>query len=426
MRAASTLALLLTGRLAAVSSSSAAGFVKVGHRPLSQDVMIAGIGSGVFDPAKLSSWNFDERFPLLEAKPGGHCPDAKGNIYNANCVNNGETDWNCFYGGWDGVDSCHDSVSVSVTEDAFKTMGTHTSVVATGSMIHVNNPSATKLEGAGEFAGGADWLMAYTQDKPQDGGQVNKPGISWSSDGVNFVPKAGGESFITVTGYPHNWTRADVNGGNVLLEVNGTLHLYFIDFKEGLHSVFRASAPFQPAAHAAGVGGANRTTARVAPPPTEFAYQGVALPEAGRIVNDLKLVNGYYLLGAHCNGQSVYYSASRTLDQFPPTKKLFSHRNSADEHMVSLGFVIDHTATRVLGALYGAGATSALDNNRVFAAWLQRHVMFVGADGGVVWGVGDADRALGPDALSMATNRKALRGKFMLYDTDYVNATARG
>jgi hypothetical protein len=88
-------------------------------------------------------------------------------------------------------------------------MGTHTSVVATGSMIHVNNPSATKLEGG---AGGADWLMAYTQDKPQDGGQVNKPGISWSSDGVNFVPKAGGESFITVTGYPHNWTRADVNG----------------------------------------------------------------------------------------------------------------------------------------------------------------------------------------------------------------------
>ena len=156
----------------------------------------------------------------------------------------------------------------------------------------------------------------------------------------------------------------------MLLEFNGTLHLYFIDFKEGLHSVFHASAPFQPAAHGVGgvggVGGANRTTARVAPPPTEFAYQGVALPEAGRIVNDLKLVNGYYLLGAHCNGQSVYYSASRTPDQFPPTKKLFSHRNSADEHMVSLGFVIDHTATRVLGALYGAGATSALDNNRVF------------------------------------------------------------
>jgi hypothetical protein len=153
----------------------------------------------------------------------------------------------------------------------------------------------------------------------------------------------------------------------VLLEVNGTLHLYFIDFKEGLHSVFRASAPFQPAAHGAGgVGGANRITTRVAPPPTEFAYQGIALPEAGRIVNDLKLVNGYYLLGAHCNGQSVYYSASRTPDQFPPTKKLFSHRDSADEHMVSLGFVIDHTATRVLGALYGAGATSALDNNRVF------------------------------------------------------------
>ena len=85
-------------------------------------------------------------------------------------------------------------------------------------------------------------------------------------------------------------------------------------------------------------------------------------------MNDLKLVNGYYLLGAHCNGQSVYYSASTTPYHFPPTKKLFSHRNSADDHMVSLGFVIDHSATHLLGALYGAGATSALDNNRIFAA----------------------------------------------------------
>ena len=68
-------------------------------------------------------------------------------------------------------------------------------------------------------------------------------------------------SFIKVSGYPYNWTRADVNGGNVLLEANGTLHLYFIDFKEGLKHVFHASAPF-PAGKA---------------PPTEFTYQGIAL-----------------------------------------------------------------------------------------------------------------------------------------------------
>lgn len=397
--------------------------MRVGHRPLAQDVIVTGIGSGVFEPTKLSSWNYDSRSPLLEAKPGGHCPDAKGNIYNANCVNNGETDWNCFYGGWDGVNSCHDSVSVSVTEDTFKTMGAHTPVVATGSMIHVNNPSATKLK---RGSGSAEWLMAYTQDQPQDGGQVNKPGISWSSDGVNFVPRAGGESFITVRGYPHNWTRADVNGGNVLIEDgNATLHLYFIDFKDGLQGVFHATAPFRPVQVGTATADASVPTSV---PPSEFAYQGVALPEGGRVVNDLKLVNGWYLLGAHCNGQSLFYSASRSLDHFPTTKKLFSHRSLADNYMVSIGFVVDHNATRVLGALYGAGATKGLDNNRVFAAWLQRHVLFVGTgtDAGTTWGLGGADSALGPDALSMATNREELKGQFLVYDTDYVNATARG
>ena len=66
------------------------------------------------------------------------------NIYNANCVNNGRDDWNVFYGGWDGVDSCHDSVSVSVTEDSFATMNAHVPVISTGSTHNLNNPSATK------------------------------------------------------------------------------------------------------------------------------------------------------------------------------------------------------------------------------------------------------------------------------------------
>jgi len=57
-------------------------------------------------------------------------------------------------------------------------------------------------------------------------------------------------------------------------------------------------------------------------------------------------------------------SASKDLAAFPPSAVLFSHQNSADLNMVSLGFVIDQTGTRVMGALYGAGATKGLDNNR--------------------------------------------------------------
>ena len=114
-----------------------------------------------------------------------------------------------------------------------------------------------------------------------------------------------------------------------------------------------------------------------------FNYTGVALPEPGRIVNDIKEVNGHFLMGMHANGPTVYSTASKgNADTFPPSTPLFSHFSGDDKYIVSLGFVVDgdggatRNATRVLGALYGAGAIPALDNNRVFAAWLQRHVLF--------------------------------------------------
>ena len=147
------LAVLLLAALPA--AAAVASIKKTGHRPQSTTVQISGVGSGAFNPARFSSWHFevDQRFPLIHAKPGGHCPDTQGNIYNANCVNNGERDWNVFFGGWDGVDSCHDSVSVSVTEDSFATMNAHVPVIGTGSTHNLNNPSATKTP-AGE------WLIA--------------------------------------------------------------------------------------------------------------------------------------------------------------------------------------------------------------------------------------------------------------------------
>ena len=82
------------------------------------------------------------------------------------------------------------------------------------------------------------------------------------------------------------------------------------------------------------------------PPPSAFTYQGVAIPEKGRIVNDVKAVNGFYLMGMHCNGQEVFYSASRDPTAFPPSATLFKHHSDADKFIVSLGFVVDHTATR--------------------------------------------------------------------------------
>lgn len=156
------------------------------------------------------------------------------------------------------------------------------------------------------------------------------------------------------------------------------------------------------------------------------ADQGIALPERGRIPNDVKRVNGHYLMGLHCNGQEVFYSASQDPAAFPPSSVLFGHHGDADKYVVSLGYVVDHTATRVLGALYGAGASPHLNHNQVFAAWLQRHVLFVGTDSGpTIWG-GGSERAVGPDVVALETNAPALEGRFQIYDTDYRNASSRG
>lgn len=406
---------LVTAVAAAAASVYVRGatIFKTGTRQGSSTVQVAGVGSAAgpgFNPAQFSSWHFDERYPLIHAKPGGRCPDSAGNIYNANIVANGETDWNVFFGGWDGVNLCHDSVSLSVTSDSFITMNAHVPVIATGTTHNLNNPSVIKTTDG-------RWFMVYTQEEPQLGpdgatSMINKPGISWSADGLAFSPSAGGQTFISMGGYPFNWTQADVNGGNVLLEVNGTLHLYFVDFKSRKHSVYHATAPMP---------------GRAELPPTTFTYLGIALSAPGHIVNDLAFVNGHYLMGLHCNGPEVFYSTSRDPVVFPPATTLFQHRDDADAHIVSLGFVVDNSATRVLGALYGAGASPMLNHNQIFAAWLQRHVLFVGTDSPpTVWGIGGSERAVGPNTISMPTSAPSLEGRFMVYETDYRNASARG
>ena len=193
-----------------------------------------------------------------------------------------------------------------------------------------------------------------------------------------------------------------------MLQVNDTLHLYFVDFKSRNYSVYHATAP-----------------ATTGPPPSAFTYQGVVVPERGRIVNDAKAVNGYYLMGMHHNGPGVFYSASRSPTAFPPPSPLFSHHGDADKFIVSLGFVVRDT--RVLGALYGAGPVHTLNHNQIFASWLQRHVLFVGTDSPpTVWGVGGSERSLGPDTAVLGTNAARLEGRFHVYDTDYRDASSRG
>jgi len=149
-----------------------ATFVKVGNNPGSSDIQFNGVGAGAFSPDKVSNFHHDSRYPFMTPNPGGTC---NGNIYNPSAVSNGPGLWNVYFGGWDGVSECHDSVSVAVTNDSFITMGEHAPMIETGmpDVIHVNNPSATKYPGA---SGGDEWLMAYTELVAAT--NLNKPGIS--------------------------------------------------------------------------------------------------------------------------------------------------------------------------------------------------------------------------------------------------------
>lgn len=249
--------------------------------------------------------------------------------------------------------------------------------------------------------------MAYTQLLPNK--NINKPGISISADGLKFDPNAGGveTAFVNMFGY-NGWDAADVNGGNVLYHENNTLHLFFIDFKDGSKHVFHA---------------ASRMAA-----PFAFELQNTALTtDSAHIVNDLKSMGGKtpaYLMGLHNNGNAVYTSTADTIDgTFTSPRQLFSHRNDQDLYIVSLGFVVDETADRLLGAVYGAGAVPDLSHNSVFASWLQKHVLFEVSNSDML--LGGSTVALGPNALEFSCNQ-TVTGRFYVYDSDYVDVSNRG
>ena len=412
--------------LGAVAPARAWTFSKIssGGGAAAGTLTLSGVGAGPFDPSHCANWLRDERAPLIAPRAAGSCP---GNIYAASAVNNGGA-VNVFFGGWDGVSSCHDSVSVAVTENDFESFGGHVPAVATGAEMHVNNPSAIKLPDG-------SWGMMYTQLPRAPAPPLNKPGFSTSADGVAFAPGAGGAAqLVTMHGYA-NWEAADVNGGNVLVyapsggktsdssgsinnstgsSVGGSFHMYFVDFAAGNHSVYHATAD---------------ASNRVAGAPLAFSYAGIALQERGRVPNDVKLINGHWVLGLHANSQQTYMSSvagGGPPSTWPASHMLFRHRDAADKYIVSVGLVVDDAATTLRGVLYGAGAVPQLDNNRVFATWLQRRAIFRSSDNATVWGVGNAASAHGPEKAVLLTNAASMAGRWFLYDANYVDEHSPG
>jgi hypothetical protein len=397
-------ALVVLALAAAVVSAMSISFVE--NNGATNVFQMNGVGAGAFDPNNLKNWQYDQRQPFIGIQGSGQCR----NIYAANAVQNGQGPcWNVYFGGWDGTAEspppyiCHDQVSITVTEDAFATMNPHYLIVENGPVNLLNNPSVIRYREPSPNSSAAAWAMVYTQLPYAP--VLNKPGISFSADGVTWSPGQGGK-FISMYDYPNDWSAADVNGGNVLAHdpVEGQLfHLFFIDFKN-----------FDGVYHATSTDLQN------------FYYKSVACP-GGLVVNDVKKINGYWLMAMHENGPNVFFSVSLNLSSpFSPPVVLFPHFSAQDSFMVSITLVVDRDTT-LLGALYGATDESALMGNHIYAAWLQRRVLFKSIDNATtVWGLGAASRGLGPYSSVIDINAPAMLGRFWVYEADFDPTTESG
>ncbi|TWF39220.1 hypothetical protein FHW36_106452 [Chitinophaga polysaccharea] len=359
-------------------------FKFMGNNNVYQQNEIRNVGSGAFNPNKMTNWNYDERSPLIAAQPGGN-----SNIYAPSIQANGGA-WNVYFGGWDGTTDYHDRISVTVTNDNFLTFNPHTLVIDKGVMIHMNNETVIKTSDG-------IWRMFYTTY----GGSpaINKPGYATSTNGVNWTPSSGNAAYLlNMSGYA-NWNNADVNGSNVMYNESGTYHLYFNDFN------------YASTGHAFAVHHATSTDM------VNFSYTGDVLSEA-LIAQDVKKFtynsNSYYLMAMHINSNQLRYSIGTSPVNFAASQQLTTNLGSADQYITAAGFVMKDN--RLYGVLYGAGPVSTLDHNAIHAKWLQKKVLFISDGTGAQWG--DIERAYGPDRIRLYMNTNIETGHFYVYDTD--------
>ena len=336
---------------------------------------IRQVGSGNFDPGKLSVWHNDVRRPLI-------APGAGQNIYAPTVVANGSGNWNIYFGGWDHT-RINDEVSITNSPDNFLTFGSHSLMVTHGEFSHVNNCSAIKVSDK-------SWKMMCTAYPVAT---KNKPILVSGTNGIDWSPNTGTSgALIKMAGYD-GWDNADVNGGNVLYFENGLYHLFFNNFSVNPIGVFHATS--------------NDCI--------NFQYQGNVQP-VNRVPNDLKSFefnnSRVYVLATHVNTGNIHLTLSSSLNSFTDAPIVLNSKGDDDKYIVAPGLVSD--GKRLLGILYGACAVTTLNYNSIFARWLQLKVIF--KNNYIQWG--DIEEAYGPDRVRLFQNTSIETGMFYIYDSD--------
>jgi len=367
-------------------------------------IEIHGAAADAFDPAIWQSnqlhFQPDVRSPLLAPRLSG----AFRNIYAPSIVEV-PGGWRVFYGAWDGVPTGNDRIYSVFTPD-FLDFGERRMEIDHGRFIHVCNVSAVRVKNSA-------FAMICTVYPDAKG--LNKPAFFQGSVPVSGSGETGADAFsrgdcplawngspapyaarlddiVDVSGYPP-YRDADINGINVLLHEQEAYRLYFGNWRAPGH-VHRASA----------------SDGR------RFRYEGPCLDSA-HAVNDVKrLTSGnrtFYLMALHANGDRLWYALSTDGMRFDAERQLATALGPADRFIVAIGWVTK--GNRLLGFLYGAGAVSELNRNRIFARWLQKRLIFVADDGRRFEPAG----ALGPDRQIIALpGAGPFRGRFEVLGDD--------
>jgi hypothetical protein len=355
-------------------------------------VEVSGVEAGAFNPAfwRAGTLNLlpDLRSPLL-APRAGKCR----NIYAPSAVETPDG-YRLFYGAWDGVPTGNDRIYSATTDFCFQEFCNRHTVITPGSYIHICNVNALG------FADGSFALFGTLYPI----NHLNKPaffrsdatGTNWNGAAAEpYTVRA--QDIVEIEGYAY--PPADINGMNVMLCEDGAYRLYFGDFKNP--------------------GGTFRATSTDG---KRYRFDARVLPGPG-LVNDVKKFRvgeaSYYLMGLHENGTRLWQSVSTNALAFPATRLLLTNLEAADAYIVALGWVVrgpqGSLGRKLLGVLYGAGPSPALNQNSIFARWLQKRVVFVANDGTRISGT----RALGPDRqLLTFPGLRPVSGRFELYAED--------
>ncbi len=350
-----------------------------GQAPLGM-VEIQGVSAGPFNPALWEAnqlhWVPDVRRPVLMPRMGG----VFRNIYAPSAIEEGGG-WRFFYSAWDGIESGNDRVYSSTTPDFIDFYDRHT-IIHNGDFVHVSNINVQKLEDGTLHAVATCWPDPKKANKPiyffsPDGGRT------WN--GSSPMYRAQMKDIVKMQGY-EKYEAGDLNGANVLLRDGGQWRLYFTNW--GDHGKLYWSEGTQP---------------------NSFKLGGVSL-ETEHAVNDVKKFAAggkeWYVMALHKKGdvgltakdcEKLWYSLSNDGKVFGKELRIPGARGEEDRFIFAVGFVT--RSDRILGVLYGAGASERCERNSIFGYWLQKRVLLT-ADRDYSRGNGtevEAEGALGPD-----------------------------